>query len=272
MTSRYAVLGSPISQSQSPALHHAAISVLAIDAGYTAIDVSESEFPEFLTTEGSAFDGFSLTMPLKRVVRSFLTHECDVSRLTGSVNTIVRTPEGWHGHNTDVFGAQTAIAQSLGTHFSTATVLGAGATAASVVVALSNLGTRNITVLARNLQNAGTLTQLAQNVGVELRVLPLGGQSTQSDLLVNTLPGNAELDETVVDDIDAAALFNVGYSPWPNGLAREWANRGLPTSNGLLMLLWQAVQQARVFYGDGIDVELPREDVVVTAMRSAVGL
>jgi shikimate 5-dehydrogenase len=42
--------------------------------------------------------------------------------------------------------------------------------------------------------------------------------------------------------------------------------------NGLSMLLWQAVRQARVFYGESVDDALPDEDVVVTAMRSAVGL
>jgi hypothetical protein len=38
------------------------------------------------------------------------------------------------------------------------------------------------------------------------------------------------------------------------------------------MLLWQAVRQARVFYGESVDEPLPDEELVVTAMRAAVGL
>ncbi len=272
MGSHFAVLGSPISHSKSPLLHRAAISVLGIDAEYSASEVGESELTEFLSRQDHDALGFSLTMPLKHVVRPLLATECETSTLTGAVNTIVRGPDGWHGFNTDVWGAQTAISQSLGTHFESAVVLGAGATASSLVVALNGLGVRQITIAARNVIKATPVVDLARRLGIDARVSELGRESIQADLLVNTLPGSVELDAFTIDDIDAGALFDVVYDKWPTPLAREWTARGLPTSNGLLMLLWQAVRQARVFYGDGVEDELPNESVVITAMRSAVGL
>ena len=78
--------------------------------------------------------------------------------------------------------------------------------------------------------------------------------------------------ETGLESLDAGVLFDVVYNPWPSALGREWDARGLPSLSGLSMLLWQAVRQARVFYGDGVDEPLPDEELVITAMRAAVGL
>lgn len=272
MASRFAVLGSPIAHSRSPLLHNAAIRALGIDADYTSAEVNESELASFLDSCDEEFEGFSLTMPLKQAIRPLLASECAVSATAGAVNTIVRGADGWHGFNTDVWGAKTAIAQSLGSHFRTATILGNGATAASIVLSLRDLGVSDVTVIARSVDRAHGVAQLATRVGLSSRIVKLGSGATQSDLLVNTVPGNTEFDPADIEDIDAGALFDVSYSPWPSALAREWSARGLPSSNGLLMLLWQAVLQARVFYGGDIDEELPNESLVITAMRSAVGL
>lgn len=268
----FAVLGSPIGHSKSPLLHRAAIAALGVDAEYGAHEVVEADFSFFLATQDEDSLGFSLTMPLKHVVRPLLVKECEVSRLTGSVNTIIRCDEGWQGFNTDVWGAKTAIAQSLGTDFSTATVLGSGATASSIIVALRDLGVSDLTVVARDASKAQETAARGTALGMNSRGVEWGTESTQTDLLVNTIPGSVTLEPAFIEDLDAGALFDVVYDPWPTALSREWAARGLPTANGLLMLLWQAVRQARVFYGDGVDVPLPNETTVVTAMRSAVGL
>ncbi|MFM6968636.1 MAG: shikimate dehydrogenase family protein [Microbacteriaceae bacterium] len=272
MANRFAVLGSPIAHSRSPLLHRAAISALGVDAEYSAVEVTEADFSFFLASQDADSLGFSLTMPLKHVVRPFLTSECEVSTLTGSVNTIIRGDGGWHGFNTDVWGAQTAIAQSLGTQFQSATVLGSGATASSIVAALHALGVAELTVVARDTAKAASTAEFATRLGMSARGIEWGTDSVQSDILVNTLPGSVTIDAEIIEDLDAAALFDVVYDPWPTSLAREWAARGLPSSNGLLMLLWQAVRQARIFYGESIDEELPNEQRVITAMRSAVGL
>ena len=272
MANRFAVIGSPIGHSKSPLLHGAAISALGIDASYEAIDVTELQFPSFLASQSTDWLGFSLTMPLKHVVRPLLVDECETSTLTGAVNTIVRGESGWHGFNTDVWGAQTAIAQSLGTHFRSAIVLGSGATASSLVAALSSIGVMDVTVVARDAGKAAATAELCTRLGMSARGIEWGTGSLQADILVNTLPGSVSLDPELVDDLDAGALFDVVYDPWPSTLSREWSARGLPSSSGITMLLWQAVRQARLFYGDGVDEPMPNESMIVTAMRSAVGL
>jgi len=62
---RGAVLGSPISHSLSPALHRAAFERIGVSGSYDAIDVPSGSLQEFFLAHESAYDYFSLTMPLK---------------------------------------------------------------------------------------------------------------------------------------------------------------------------------------------------------------
>jgi len=270
VSSAFAVLGSPIGHSLSPALHAAVISRLGVDATYERFDVTETDFTSFVA-DHSSWEGFSLTMPLKQVARQVVVAECTMSSLTGSVNTIVRRPEGWLGFNTDVWGAQHALSSQLDTVGSSAVVIGAGATACSVLVALHKLGVTDVTVLVRDTSRVVDVTSVASRLGITLSVGTIG-TSVSADLVVNTLPGSVVLDDDATDAIDGGALFEVAYDPWPTSLAAEWNARGLPVVSGKWMLLWQALQQSRLFYGGDVDVELPDENIIVTSMRSAIGL
>ena len=140
MTSRFAVLGSPINHSLSPKLHQAAIAFLDVDASYERHEVGEGELASFLATTGSQYDGFSLTMPLKPEAKAAAVSVCEYSQTTGASNTLISTPTGWFGFNTDVIGARLAIETAKITSPGTAILLGAGATAASFLVALSEIG------------------------------------------------------------------------------------------------------------------------------------
>lgn len=272
MPSHFGVIGSPIGHSRSPALHRAAISALGIDATYVATDVTAKELDTFITSRDATWEGLSLTMPLKQAIRPHLVEECPVSVLTGSVNTVVRTAEGWSGYNTDTWGATTAIRQQFGTEFRRAILLGGGATAASLIVTLHDLGVDSLEIVVRDVSRTETIRELARRLGMDVRVLAFGESTTKAELLVSTVPAGSSLSSDVIESFDAEFLFDVVYDPWPTALSAEWDARGLSSMSGLSMLLWQAVRQARVFYGESVDEPLPDEAHVVTAMRAAVGL
>lgn len=272
VTRSFGVLGSPISHSRSPALHRAAIAALGIDATYGSTDVSSAELPRFIESLDDTWDGLSLTMPLKQTVRPLLVAECPISTLTGAVNTAVRGQDGWEGINTDVWGASTAIRQHGVAKLRRAILLGAGATASSLVVALHDLGVETLAIVARDSSRTVEARELAQNLGMEAHTALFGQTLDSSDILVSSLPSDAVLTSDAIECLDAELLFDVVYEPWPSALGKEWAARGLESISGLHMLLWQAVRQARVFYGESADEPLPDEELVVTAMRAAVGL
>ena len=283
---RLAVLGSPIAHSLSPRLHNAAYRVLGLDWEYTAIEVGEGELDAFLDTLTPEWLGLSLTMPLKHAIQPHLHDRDRVATLTEAVNTVrfgdapapggtTADPErALSGFNTDVPGLVRALAEAgvdLAAHV---TLLGAGATAASALVAAADLGAETVDIIARTPERAAPLVDLGRRLGLVVTVSGLSAMAAAdrvSDLVISTLPGDAVLPDEFPKPLRAATLlFDVGYAPWPTALARSWAAAGGTSRSGRTMLLHQALIQVRIFHSNDPFQPLPDEDAVLDAMRAAL--
>ena len=154
MSVRCAVLGDPVEHSLSPALHRAAYAELGLSGwSYDPVRVPGGTLPEFLDGLGAEWRGLSLTMPLKRELLALADERgWDVSsraRSAGGANTLVREGGGWRGDNTDLPGAVAAVRERYDGPVERVLVLGGGATAASIGLALCDLGARDVTLLVR---------------------------------------------------------------------------------------------------------------------------
>ena len=149
-----AVLGDPIAHSLSPVLHRAAYAELGLDWTYAAVRVPAGTLVPFLEGLDGTWRGLSLTMPLKRELVPLADEVSDVARRAGAANTLVLADGRRIAHNTDVPGAASAIRERYDGPVHAATILGGGATATSVGLALADLGCRDITVLARSAERA----------------------------------------------------------------------------------------------------------------------
>jgi len=258
---RLAVLGSPIAHSKSPLLHAAAYRVLGLDWSYDAIEVDEASIVPFFDALDDGWRGLSLTMPLKRAVLPLLSSVDPVAHLTGGANTVLLAGSERRGYNTDVYGVWAALRESGHENFDRVCIVGGGATAASVLVAVDQLGAEEVSLLVRNPVNAEPIIKLGEQLGLEIEVRPLGG-AVESDVVVSTLPGGT-VHETTFDD--SGLLFDVAYDPWPSALAAGW--RG-PVVSGLDMLIHQAHAQVATFVTGSPAGELQPE--VLTAMRASV--
>ena len=269
-----AVLGSPIGHSKSPALHAAAYRKLDLGWSYTAIEVSGAMLSDFIARCGSDWRGLSLTMPLKRDVLPLLSLKHPLVELTGSANTVLFSPDGPHGFNTDVYGVVRALAEKGVPVVTSVMLIGAGATASSVVVAVASLGAKNIHIVTRSPQRAAAARELAERLGLVVRVTgfdPVGWPQTEPDLVVSTLPGGAVVELPLSDAVlSGASFFDVAYDPWPTPLAARFLAAGATVVGGLDMLLHQALGQVRIFVTGSPEIELPGEAGVLAAMRSTV--
>ncbi|MCU1446571.1 shikimate dehydrogenase [Cryobacterium sp.] len=278
---RLAVLGSPIAHSLSPALHTAAYRALGLPWQYTATRVDAGELAGFIDGLTPEWLGLSLTMPLKHSVQSRLNDLDRVATLTGAVNTV--RIENWPadgstpartGYNTDVPGLVRALAEAGIDRAVRVTLLGAGATAASALVAAAELGAETVDIIARTPTRADTLVDLGRRLGLVVTVSGLSAVADAarvSDLVISTLPGDARLAAEFPAALRAnTLLFDVGYAPWPTALAGSWAAAGGRANSGLTMLLHQALIQVRIFVGNDPFLPLPDEDQVLLAMRAAL--
>lgn len=269
---RAAVLGHPIAHSLSPRLHRAAYVELGLDTwAYEAFDVVEDQLAAFLADLDGSWAGLSLTMPLKQVALGLVDHVEPLADVVGAVNTILVQSAGpgrpvLTGANTDVHGLVAALSEGMLTSGApvgpgiarTAVVLGAGATAASTLAALAELGCPTPAVHVRSLGRTGGLARAAHRMGVEPVFRTLDGvvdAMAGADLVVSTLPPRA------ADDVAAglasgagalragAVLLDVAYDPRRTALSAAWESRGGVAVPGERMLLHQAVEQVRLMTG-----------------------
>lgn len=281
---RAAVLGHPVAHSLSPVLHTAAYRSLGLDDwAYERHDVTEEALPGFLDGLDPTWAGLSLTMPLKQVVIDLLDHVEPLAQAVGAVNTVlfstVRGRVTRTGTNTDVRGIVAALREGLGTRrVAEAVVLGGGATAASALAALAELGCPSARVFVRSLDRIGPLREAVARMGVSPSFEVFDEHATTSALLaadavVSTTPKYAAdgwaklLTDGAAGTAPARAgaaegeaagergvaprgvLLDVVYDPRPTALQAAWTALGAPAVGGERMLLHQAAEQVRLMTG-----------------------
>ena len=202
--------------------------------------------------------GLSLTMPLKQTVLPLLDDVSPLAAATGAANTLVLRDGRRSGHNTDVAGMVRALREARCPRVGRGVVLGGGATAASALAALAELGERAPTVLVREPSRAGPLREAAERLQVAPLVRRLADAdavlAAGPDLVISTLPAGAA-DALATGRLPAGLLLDVVYAPWPTALARVWGPRVV---GGAQMLLHQAAEQVALMTGRPAPLEAMR--------------
>jgi len=269
------VIGSPVAHSLSPALHGAAYALLGLDWHYAKYEVRESELSGFIEGLDRSWRGVSATMPLKEELAALGDDRDRAVELTGAANTLLLADDGRRVvRNTDVVGIEKALRDQGVVSVHHGVIVGAGATARSVVVALDTLGARSVTVAVREVSRAGALRNLAEELGMELDLVAMSDLEhvvDGTDVVAWTLPNGVPLDRTLpVDARSTSVALDVTYHPWPGPLAAQWLEAGGRVASGRDMLLHQAVRQVRLFVSGQDLVRLTREDEVEAAMAAVI--
>ncbi|GIG29137.1 shikimate dehydrogenase [Cellulomonas marina] len=262
---RAAVVGHPVAHSLSPLLHGTAYAALGLDGWrYDRLDVLPEDLPALLASLDDGWAGLSVTMPHKHALLDLVDHVDPLARVVGAANTVLlqpgRTRPQLVALNTDVHGLVTALAEGLGTADRAdgrrGVVLGGGATAASALAGLAQLGVTEADVVVRSPGRAGALLRAAERMGLHPH---LRAWSTATDLLpaadvvVSTLPAHGA--DELAQALAAAAvpcrgvLLDCAYDPRPTALGTAWSAVGGTAVGGERMLLHQAVEQVRLMTG-----------------------
>jgi shikimate dehydrogenase len=256
VTTRCAVLGSPIAHSLSPVLHRAAYAELGLDWEYDAREVGEEDLAAFLDGLDETWRGLSLTMPLKRTVVPLLDELSERARQAQAANTVILEPGRRVGHNTDIPGAVAALRERTEVPLTNAVILGGGATAASTLLALADLGCRSVRVVVRDpsrvqetLQAAARHPSRPMVEVLTFREAAEAAEALRPVVVVSTIPAEAQ-SETVLRLADTArVVFDVLYSPWPTPLAKLARAGGQTLVSGLDLLVHQAALQVTLMTG-----------------------
>jgi len=160
MTDRYAVFGHPIAHSLSPDIHAAFGRQEGIAVDYRAIDATPDGFLaalEAFAAEGGR--GANVTLPHKEAAFAVCTTRTARATRAGSVNTLLRKGDRWHGDTTDGAGLVRDLTDRHGQDLRGRRVLllGAGGSARSVAPSLLDAGIRELVVVNRTPERADEL-------------------------------------------------------------------------------------------------------------------
>lgn len=239
---RLAVVGDPISHSRSPSIHNAAFAALGLDAHYAARQARGPDVEQVLAElRGGELDGVNVTMPLKGVAAALVDDLSPDARRSGSVNTIVRRPDGkLVGHSTDVSAMRRLWPAPRPCPV---LVLGSGGAAAAACLAATG---RTLYVSARR---PGAVGALADRLGVDVVEVPWETAVVEA-VVVNATPLGMD-GETLPSRIVplASSLVDLAYGEVTTPAVDEARSISIPTVDGIEFLVAQAADSFRLWTG-----------------------
>ncbi|MBL7574332.1 shikimate dehydrogenase [Peptoniphilus asaccharolyticus DSM 20463] len=224
----YGLLGEKLGHSFSKDIHK-----LIGGYEYELYEKNIEEIPSFLE---SGIDGFNVTIPYKIEIMKYLDEVGDNAKKIGCVNTVVNRNGKWIGENTDYFGFEYTL-ESLGEDISSAIILGDGATSKTVATVLSD---KQIKFHKLSRKTHPYYLQIDEFLDVDLVV---------NTTPVGMYPNNGESLISLKKFKNLKAVVDVVYNPIITPILFEARELNIPNSNGLLMLVAQAVKAAEIFTG-----------------------
>jgi shikimate dehydrogenase len=248
---RCCVVGSPIAHSLSPVLHEAAYRELGLDWEYDAFEITEPELLPFMMNLDESWRGVSLTMPLKRVAYRVADQvDDDYAENLGVVNTLVIVDGKGTilGYNTDVDGFVAALRENGIEFVGEILVVGGGATAASALASIRQMGGLKATIAVRDRGRAQYAADIAYRYGLETTVIGLDDidQIPVAPLLVSTIPASAQEPYAEALAERGHVVFDVIYDPVRTPLIEAAERAGKTTIGGFDLLLHQAARQVEL--------------------------
>lgn len=232
---RCGLLGEHLTHSYSPQIH-----ALLGDYSYELFEVAPEKLGEFL--QAGEFDGLNVTIPYKRAVIPYCAELSAAAREMGSVNTLLRRPDGTlYGDNTDLDGFRWLLARGGGIRpGEKALVLGTGGASQTVQAVLRAAGAEVAMLSRRGESNYLTLPRHA-DARLVINATPVGMYPNNGERLIDL----SQLPQ-------CRCVLDLIYNPARTRLLLDAAARGIRCENGLSMLVAQAKRAAELFTGRDI--------------------
>ncbi|MBE6587977.1 MAG: AAA family ATPase [Ruminococcaceae bacterium] len=252
----YGLLGEHLSHSYSPLIH----SMLG-DYEYSLIEKAPDEVEDFI--KNGDYQAINVTIPYKKTVMPFLDELSDRAEKIGSVNVVVRRPDGTlFGDNSDYGGFASLVRKSrIRIKGKKVLVLGDGGASVTVQAVLRDMGAANVTVISLFTEdNYGNIDRHA-DADVIVNATPVGMYPNNGERLV---------DLSVFPRL--SGVLDVIYNPYKTALILDAEERGIPALGGLHMLVAQAARANEMFFDSKLDAGVieKTEKKIASMMKNVV--
>ncbi|NDJ52932.1 MAG: shikimate dehydrogenase [Chloroflexi bacterium] len=264
MTERIGLIGWPLDDAVSEAMHNLVFQVLNMHYEYDLLPTPPDQFEAGVQAAlDEGYVGLSITSPYKRRaldLPQISQIEQDVAAV-GAVDTLTRLRDGslrasntdWRGFGDDI------VSRSIVVRGADCLILGTGGASRAVAYALAQRGAASITWVSRDGAGMPDAISYDELTGIK------------ADLIVNATPvgGAPNVDEspwpTGISFPTGATVYDLIYNPAETRLMKQAKQAGLLAFGGLGMLVRQAAMSVTLWTGKG-----PPLGVMFDAARSAL--
>ena len=249
----FGLTGYPLGHSLSPVIHGELFKIAGIDGEYKLYEISPENLSEGIASLKNSLCGFNVTIPHKVEVIPFLDELDEKAALFGAVNT-VKVGEKSVGYNTDCIGFLRSLEMAGIALEGSVLVCGAGGVARMFAFEAALAGC-DLTIAARDedISAANVIrTEIMDKLKREARVINLKEVSEGYDLIINGTPVGmyphtdaCVLPKEIIER--SRAVFDAIYNPGETQLIKYAKEAGIRYSNGLSMLVLQAVAAEEIW-------------------------
>ena len=280
-TQLLAIFGNPVGHSKSPCMHNAVFEKLGMNAAYVPLSPEPADLGKAIQGfRAMKFVGANVTIPFKEKVGEFLDGLSDISKFTGSVNTLY-----WEngevggkllGTTTDPYGALCDLEEhGVTVKGSRVAILGNGGAARAIAYAMLVEGASKLTIVSRNAERG---VELADALSKAFPDKPVVGCvlfaefakiRDDLDLVLNAtsvgMTPNVDASPLSKEMLSSKfAVCDIVYNPKETKLLREAKEAGCKVVSGSAMLVHQGAKSFEFWF--------PGKKSDVNEMKTAMGL
>ncbi|MEM0373535.1 MAG: shikimate dehydrogenase [Sulfolobaceae archaeon] len=249
-TKIYALVGKGISYSLSPYIHNFSFNKLNINAVYVVFDLNEDKFNKAIDGLLEVIEGVNVTIPYKELIIRHLDEVDEVTRRIGAVNTIYNK----RGYNTDYIAIKKLVQRKLKSlNGFRCYIMGAGGAGKAAAYALGELGCK-ILINNRTKERALEVIKNLSSFGIEAEYV--NDCNLNYDVLVNATPYPQNIREECIRGL---LVVDLVYRPIKTYLILNAMKKGIDIIDGLSILINQAIEAQKIWFGKSLDEEQIRE-------------
>ncbi|MFT4794349.1 MAG: shikimate dehydrogenase [Paracoccaceae bacterium] len=254
------LIGDNIARSRAPLLHQLAGRQAGLTVVYERLipkDLGLDFDATFARCAALGFRGVNVTYPYKEVAAAKVRIEDPLVRRIGAVNTVVFSPDGPLGYNTDYSGFKAAWRDAMDSARPGAVCLiGAGGVGKAVAFGLLGLGVQEIRLVDSDTAKADALARTLRATAPDavIHVAPDAEHAAAgAEGLINCTPlGMVGHDGSALPRAmmrGAAWAFDAVYTPIDTQFLRDAADEGLKIISGYELFFHQGVDAWDIFVG-----------------------
>jgi 3-dehydroquinate dehydratase/shikimate dehydrogenase len=256
----FGITGFPLTVTFSPAFFNTLFTMEHTDAVYVPFPTDAIQ--SFIAlAEELGIAGASVTVPHKEEILPYLTQMSEGVQSIGACNTIVSSPKGWIGSNTDALGFSDTLLGFIGKKTfrgKRITIIGAGGAARAVAAEVYRLHGKAL-ILNRNALRARDLAASYRFAWGPLDNQGIARMDKYGDIIIQTssagMEGHAAVDPLELYTFSGKeVVMDLIYKPERTACLQRAEAAGCRVLNGYAML----IRQAQLQYGHFLGLEFPQ--------------